>query len=90
MNAQRIVESLVAGGLCEARRDPNDARRRPLHPTSRGRKIARSVEEWAQRSEQRLADAVGAETYRSLVAALQALADCDARDARDARDAGGS
>lgn len=78
MNAQRIVESLVAAGLCQSRRDPKDARRRPLHPTSRGRGLARSVEDRAQRAEQSLADALGEERYRSLTGALRALIDHDA------------
>ena len=77
MNAQRIAESLIAAGLCQAGRDPGDARRRPLRPSARGRRVARSVVERAGRSEQILAAALGEQGYTSLVAGLRALIDHD-------------
>lgn len=77
MNAQRIAESLIAAGLCQAGRDPGDARRRPLRPTARGRRLARSVVERAGRSEQVLAAALGERSYTSLVAGLRAVIDHD-------------
>ncbi len=79
MNARRISESLVAAGLCRPGHDPHDARRRPLEPTTRGRRLARSVTERAHESEQILAEALGEQTYRSLIAALRALLDDETR-----------
>lgn len=78
MNAQRIVEALTADGLCEARRDPADARRRPLHPTPRGRRLAAAVTASADEAEHELADALGPADYRALLAGLEALLAYDA------------
>lgn len=77
MNAQRITEILVANGLCTAGRDSGDARRRPLHPTERGRQLANRVAERAQADEQAIADLLGDRTYRVLIDALRTLADHD-------------
>ena len=71
MNAQRITESLAAQGLCESKRDPGDARRRPLFPTSRGLDMAAAVRELAQRDYRYLADALGDEEHHRLVEALR-------------------
>lgn len=73
MNAQRIVETLIAAGLCEPRTDPADGRRRPLYPTPRGGHLAKTVTGRASKSEQALADALGTSLYRTLVLGLQAL-----------------
>jgi DNA-binding MarR family transcriptional regulator len=74
MNAQRIIETLVANGLCEAGHDPDDARRRPLYPTADGRRLAARVEKRAKEAEEELAVLLGDDTYRVLVDALRALA----------------
>lgn len=79
MNAQRIVETLIAGGLCSARRDPDDARRRPLYPTDRGTRLAERAAERAQDAERYLADTLGADTYRSLTTALRAVIELDTK-----------
>ncbi len=73
MNARRIVESLLESGLCESRPDPNDARRRPLYPTLRGRDLAQAVADRARRDEQNLVRALGEGCYDSLVAGLRTL-----------------
>ncbi len=73
MNAQRIGESLIANGLCESKRDPSDARRRPLYPTRLGLDVAASVRERAESDELSLARALGESRYRSLIAALNAI-----------------
>lgn len=79
MNAQRIVETLVAGGLCVARRDPDDARRRPYYPTDRGTLLAERVAVRARDAEVHLADTLGANTYRSLTTALRAVIEFDTK-----------
>ena len=73
MNAQRIIETLLAAGLCRAGRDPLDARRRPLHPTPEGCLVAEEVAGRARLAEEHLARTLGEEGYLSLVAALGAL-----------------
>ncbi|MGC9221109.1 MAG: MarR family winged helix-turn-helix transcriptional regulator [Solirubrobacteraceae bacterium] len=78
MNAQRIVESLIQDGLCESRRDPKDARRRPLYATVRGRDLAHAVENRAELAEQHLADDLGQQNYRLLKNALRTLITVDA------------
>ncbi len=75
MNAQRIVETLVADGLCQIRRDPADGRRRPLYPTALGARRARRVAARAQEAEAALANLLGQDTYAALVAALRTLVD---------------
>jgi DNA-binding MarR family transcriptional regulator len=87
MNSQRIAETLRAAGLCELRQDPGDARRRPLHPTDRGRRLAAMVARKAMSAEEALAEALGAERYTMLLTGLRALIGLDrgALDARDAR-----
>lgn len=77
MNVQRVAESLIAAGLCEARHDPGDARRRPLHATDEGSRLARAVAQRAESVEEGLNDALGREPYRTLLAGLQALIDHD-------------
>ena len=73
MNAQRIIETLLAAGLCRAQRDPLDARRRPLHPTPEGRLVAAEVAGRGRLAEEHLARTLGEERYFSLVAALGTL-----------------
>lgn len=82
MNVQRVAETLRAAGLCEPRQDPSDARRRPLYPTEKGRRLARAVAHRAERAEQDLIDALDAERYQTLVAGLQTLVDHDRRTPR--------
>ncbi len=79
MNAQRIADTLVARGLCDTRADPQDARRRPLHPTPQGRDLATRVAERAGGDERHLADALGTRTYRALTAALRTVIELDTR-----------
>src|SRR5487761_1152378 len=85
MNTQRISETLIAAGLCQPRRDPGDARRRPLHPTGRGRELADVIARRAAGSEQQLAAALGAPAYHALVAGLHDLLDHDQDRAPDGR-----
>lgn len=77
MNIQRISETLMAAGLCEPRRDPDDARRRPLHPTGRGWELADVIARLAAGSGQQLAAALGACACNALVAGLHDLLDHD-------------
>lgn len=79
MNTQRIAEALIAAQLVEARRDPRDARRKPLHPTEQGRALSRTVDYRAEESERRQIQALGEETYAALLGALAALIDHDER-----------
>jgi len=79
MNTQRIAEALIAAQLVEARRDPRDARRKPLHPTELGRALSRAVGCRAEESERRLRQALGEETYACLLRGLMALIDHDER-----------
>jgi DNA-binding MarR family transcriptional regulator len=74
MNVQRLAETLIAAGLCEARRDPTDARRRPLHPSAEGRRRAQVLARRAEAVEQDLLDALGADRYQALVVALRDVA----------------
>lgn len=85
MNIQRISETLITAGLCEPRRDPGDARRRPLHPTGRGRELAGVIACRAADSEQQLAAALGAPAYHALTAGLHVLLDYDQDQAPDGR-----
>ena len=89
MNSQRIAETLIAAGLCEARSDPRDARRRPLYVTGRGAELARAVTCRALESEQHLAAGLGDSTYRELLAGLRLLVDGDRRKPGSARQAAG-
>lgn len=79
MNVRRVAESLIASGLCEARRDPGDARRRPLYPTEQGSRRAGAITERAGRAEAGLLRALGHERYHELLATLAELADHDRR-----------
>lgn len=83
MNAQRIVETLLARELCEARPDPVDGRRRPLRPTPRGRRLAEKVAERAQDVERHLAGALPDDTYLALTSALRAVIALDTDPGRD-------
>jgi len=73
MNVQRVAESLLDAGLCEARRDPGDARRRPIYPTRQGMRRAHEIARRAESDEGDLVVALGAERYATLLAGLQAL-----------------
>ena len=75
MNAQRIIETLVANGLCAAGRDPDDARRRPFHPTEHGRHVARQVADRARRTERASMKLLGDASYRVVLDALRTLAE---------------
>lgn len=80
MNVQRIAETLIAAGLCESGRDPQDARRRPLHATDKGSQLAGEVARRAHNTEQHLAVALGTDHYHALLAGLHALVDSDRRN----------
>ena len=73
MNAQRIAESLIASGLCEAGRDPLDSRRRPLSATAEGARMAAVVSSRARQSELAIAEILGRDAYESLAEALRSL-----------------
>lgn len=79
MNVQRVAESLIAAGLCQARHDPGDARRRPLYPTGLGARRADTLARRAKFAELDLIDALGDRPYHTLLAGLQALIDHDHR-----------
>lgn len=80
MNIQRVSASLLAAGLCEARHDLGDARRRPFYPTDKGSHLASAVAHRAESAELDLVDALGDERYHALLAGLQALIDHDRHD----------
>lgn len=73
MNARRIAETLLAAGCCEARRDPVDARRRPLQLTPSGQKLAQMVARKAGDTEEALVNTLGSGAYAALVAGLHLL-----------------
>ena len=73
MNTQRIAEILITGGLCEPRHDPRDGRRRPLHPTEKGRALADEVARRAQREEERLLAMLGRRQHHALIDGLGCL-----------------
>lgn len=77
MNARRLSASLVEAGLCENRPDPRDARRRPLHPTPAGLNLAVAVADRAARSERDLRQALGPDTYATVLSGLRRLVDHD-------------
>ena len=79
MNVQRVAESLITAGLCEARHDPGDSRRRPLYATELGARRAVAVAQRAESAELDLIDALGEDLYHTLLAGLQALIDHDRR-----------
>lgn len=74
MNAQRITETLIWAGKCEAHADPADARRRPLYVTSAGRRLATEVRRRAYQGERRLRETLGADGYAAMVTGLRRLA----------------
>lgn len=77
MNVQRIASTLLAAGLCEVRRDPDDGRRRPLHLTDTGRRVADLVTTRADATERRLVTALGAKEYALLSIGLRRLVDLE-------------
>jgi DNA-binding MarR family transcriptional regulator len=77
MNARRLSVSLIQAGLCENRPDPQDARRRPLHPTPAGQTLALVVADRAVGSEQELRQLLGGDTYAAVLSGLRRLADHD-------------
>lgn len=79
MNARRVAETLIAAGLCQAGQDPGDARRRPLHPTDKGRVLAGEVARRAEQAEADLIEALGDGPYGRLLGGLRALIDHDRR-----------
>jgi len=80
MNSRRIAEALIAAGLCEARHDPLDARRRPLHLTARGQQLAGEVSRRARQDEDRLRAELGTRRYGELLEMLRALAATEQSD----------
>jgi DNA-binding MarR family transcriptional regulator len=74
MNSRRIAEALIADGLCEARHDPLDARRRPLHLSPRGQQLAGEVSRRARQDEDRVRAELGTRRYGQLLEMLRVLA----------------
>jgi DNA-binding MarR family transcriptional regulator len=77
MNIRRITETLLAAQLCEARRDPADARRRPLALTGAGIALAALADERAEMDERRLKAGLGEALYDELLAGLRRLVELD-------------
>jgi len=77
MNVQRIAETLIAEGLCESRLDPRDARRRPLHASEKGSRLAVEVARREHDTEKHLSVVLGADRYQALLFGLHALVDVD-------------
>lgn len=80
MNSRRIAEALISAGLCEARQDPLDARRRPLHLTERGQQLASEVSRRARQEEDRLLIELGTRRYGELLEVLRTLAAAEQPD----------
>lgn len=77
MNVQRIGETLAEAGLIEVRRDPGDARRRPLYPTGEGSRCARLLARRARHAERQLAARLGEPHYQALLLGLRRLLAAD-------------
>lgn len=73
MNVQRIAGTLIAAGLCVTTQDPADARRRTLHPTAEGNRLAKIVAHRAAASEENLSAVLGPQRYAAMVKGLQQL-----------------
>jgi DNA-binding MarR family transcriptional regulator len=73
MNVQRIARTPIAVGLCVATQDPADARRRPLHPTAEGKRLAKVVAHRAATTEENLSVVLGPQRYATVVNPLQRL-----------------
>lgn len=73
MNVQRIAMTLLAAGFCEVRPDPDDGRRRPLHLTDAGQRLAALVTTRAEDAERRLVTRLGAREYAALTTGLRRL-----------------
>jgi DNA-binding MarR family transcriptional regulator len=58
--ASKLVEAMVAAGYVQRGTDARDGRQRPVHLTSRGQELLRSVERIYAELEQEWADVIGA------------------------------
>jgi DNA-binding MarR family transcriptional regulator len=58
--ASKLVEAMVAAGYVQRGTDARDGRQRPVHLTSRGQELLRSVEQIYSELEQEWADVIGA------------------------------
>lgn len=58
--ASKLVEAMVAAGYVQRGTDARDGRQRPVHLTSRGQELLRSVEQIYTELEQEWADVIGA------------------------------
>lgn len=73
MGIQRIAGTLIAAGLCVTAQDPADARRRPLHLTAEGKRLAKIVTHRAAAAEENLSIVLGPQRYAAMVNGLQQL-----------------
>ena len=58
--ASKLVEAMVTAGYVQRGTDARDGRQRPVHLTSRGQELLRSVEQIYTELEQEWADVIGA------------------------------
>ncbi len=71
---QQFVDELVADGIVERIRDPEDGRGRIVVFTARGRRVLADANGIKRRVEERFRRKLGAERFRQLVGALKDLA----------------
>ena len=71
---QQFIDELVADGIVERIRDPEDGRGRIVVFTARGRQVLADANAVKQRVEERFRRKLGAERFRQLVGALKDLA----------------
>lgn len=71
---QQFIDELVADGIVERIRDPEDGRGRIVVFTPHGRQVLADANGVKQRVEERFRRKLGAERFRQLVAALNDLA----------------
>jgi len=85
MNVQRIVKTLVVGGLCEVRPDLKDARRHPLYLSSEGDRLAGVIAGKAQEQEEVLRESLGPARYQETLRCLKSVVEADENSARRTR-----
>ena len=71
---QQFIDELVADGIVERIRDPEDGRGRIIVFTQHGRRVLGDANTVKKRVEERFRRKLGAERFRALVAALNDLA----------------
>ena len=64
--ASKLVEAMVAAGYVQRGTDARDGRQRPVHLTSRGQELLRSVEQIYTELEQEWADVIGAKPVQRM------------------------